>query len=639
MNKELQNLLLSHDTFVVEGELNKNKVSELARNYDKELLELLQSVQSVKKHFFTETDGGLVFKLEVFLQFLNNKAFLPDSFTVYKQKIGLAIDGGIELLSQNKQVVLNWPYKDCVLEGGQTKEDAKRDELFFNQILSPTEINRLLEAKSLENFKKYDQSGDHDIKKIEDEDNLIIKGNNLVALHSLKKRLDEKGQKVKLIYIDPPYLFNKKNEGDSFVYNSTFQKSTWFTFMRNRLEVAKSLLAEGGTIWISISEDGMHYLKVLADSIFGADKFLGTTPRRTRDAKNDVPFNYSQDFDWLLAYTNVSDTNKVIGRKVERKYYESDDFPGKPWRLADLTTQKNSDERPNSYFTMVDPKTGKEYPASKKRTWAVTTDTFQKYYDTGYIVFPNDYDFLNISKPYARKFKEDDDKTGKLSAVISDFAMKDFLENVLGKSKNKQGADELQALGFANKFSYPKPENLLKSIIEVTTEEGDLVLDFFMGSATTQAAAMKMNRRFIGIEQMDYINSVSVPRLEKVIKGEQGGISVDVDWQGGGSFVYCEIKNDAQDFVNRIDKATDSDQLKELFDFAKKSSFISYRIDPKKLKASEFEKLSLAEQKQFLREIIDNNNLYVNYSDIDDASYGISEEDKELNRQFYGDGE
>ena len=134
---------------------------------------------------------------------------------------------------------------------------------------------------------------------------------------------------------------------------------------------------------------------------------------------------------------------------------------------------------------------------------------------------------------------------------------------------------------------------------------------------------------------MDYIETVSVERLKKVIAGEQGGISKDVNWSGGGSFVYAELKNDAQDFKNAIFEAT-TEELLELFELAKKSSFLSYRIDPKKLKKNEFSQLSLAEQKQILSEIIDNNNLYVNYSDIDDSDYQISAEDKKLNHAFYG---
>ena len=182
-----------------------------------------------------------------------------------------------------------------------------------------------------------------------------------------------------------------------------------------------------------------------------------------------------------------------------------------------------------------------------------------------------------------------------------------------------------------------KPESYIKYYVDMFTEKGDIVLDYHLGSGTTAAVAHKMNRQYIGIEQMDYIKTVSVERLKKVIDGEQGGISRDVNWTGGGSFVYAELKNDAQDFKEAIIKATSTEQLLELFEIAKKSSFLSYRIDPKKLKSEEFKALSFAEQKQLLSEIIDNNNLYVNYSDIDDIDYHISEHDKKLNRQFYGE--
>ena len=186
-----------------------------------------------------------------------------------------------------------------------------------------------------------------------------------------------------------------------------------------------------------------------------------------------------------------------------------------------------------------------------------------------------------------------------------------------------------------NLFTAPKPEELIQRVIELSSEKNDIVLDFFMGSGTTQAVAHKMNRQYIGIEQMDYIETVSVERLKKVIEGEQGGISKDVEWQGGGSFVYCELKNDAQDFLNKVEKSTTTEQVIELLEQVKKSSFLSYRVEVKKLHKEEFNRLSLADQKQLLIELIDQNNLYINYSDIDDADNEITEKEKELNKQFY----
>ena len=631
MKQELERLLAQNDTFMVEDVLNKNKLAELARQYNPDLLNLLMSEEKISQHFFATLETGvLVFKKDVFLQFLNNKEFLPDSFTAYKTKIGLAT--GDKYLSENQEVVLNFPYKDCVLEGGQTKDDAKRQEIFFNETLAPTEINRLLDDKVLTNFKRYDESGEHKVEELNDTDNLIIKGNNLIALHSLKKRY--KGS-VKVIYIDVPYYF-RKNIGDAFQYNSNFKMSTWLVFLKNRLEVAKQLLREDGSIWIHTGEDGMHYLKVLADAVFGQDKFVGTLPRKVRDGKSDVPFNFSQDFDWVLVYTKGFENKAIVGREVERKYYETPDFPNRPWRTADLTSQRTIIERPNSDFTMVNPKTGKEYPVNPKRSWAVTKDTFDEWYQSGGIGFPDDYDFMKGDRPFRRVFRDEDLAKSKPAYASSDTLLKDFITDLLARTKNKDGNDEITELFSRDDFSYAKPERLIEDILQVSSQEGDIVLDFFLGSGTTAAVAHKMNRQYIGIEQMDYIETVSVERLKKVIAGEQGGISKDVNWSGGGSFVYAELKNDAQDFKNAIFEAATTEELLELFELAKKSSFLSYRIDPKKLKKNEFEQLSLAEQKQILSEIIDNNNLYVNYADMDDSDYGISAEDKKLNHAFYG---
>lgn len=633
MKHELEQVLSKNLKFLVDGVLNKNKLAELARQYSPDLLNQLMSNEKMTNHFFSKLQNGvLVFKKDIFLQFLNNKEFLPDSFTAYKTKIGLGTPDR-NYLSENKEVVLNFPYKDCVLEGGQTKDDVKRQEVFFNETLAPAEINRLLDEKVLSNFKSYDKDGEHEVEELKDTDNLIIKGNNLLALHSLKKRF---AGKVKLIYIDVPYYF-RKNIGDAFQYNSNFKMSTWLVFLKNRLEIAKELLSDKGSIWIHTGEDGMHYLKVLSDSIFGQDKFVGTLPRKTRDGKSDVPFNFSQDFDWILVYTKGNEGDAIVGREVERKYYETPDFPNRPWRTADLTSQRTVIERPNSNFTMINPKTGKEYPVNPNRSWAVTKDTFYEWYQNGGIGFPDDYDFMKGDRPFRRVFKDEDMSKSKPVYSSSDTLLKEFITDLLAKTKNKDGNDEMTNLSNRDAFSYAKPERLIKDILQISTIENDIVLDFFMGSGTTAAVAHKMNRQYIGIEQMDYIETVSVERLKKVIDGEQGGISKDVNWTGGGSFVYCELKNDAQDFKNTVLEARESETLSQLFEQAKKSSFLSYRVDPKKLKKSEFEKLSLAEQKQVLLELVDNNNLYVNYSEIEDSDYDISENEKKLNRAFYGE--
>lgn len=631
---ELEQLLRMNSRYCMDdGTLLKNRIVEDALSLNPLLVKLLLGNDKIKAVFFQDVEGVVVFDKVKFQRFVSDTQFLGGSYTMFKNKIGLTDENG-RFISESREVVLSWPYKDCVLEGGQTKEEAKRNEVFWNETLAPDEVNRLTEPKVFSHFKRYDKDGEHKVEHLTNADNFIIKGNNLLALHSLKKKY---AGKVKLIYIDPPYFFRKSPSSDTFKYNSNFRLSTWLTFMRDRLECAKDLLQTSGTIWINMGDDGMHYLKMVADQVFGSEHFVGTLPRRTRNGKSDVPFNFSQDFDWLLVYTNVDEKKSVMGRTVERTYYETDDFPGKPWRLADLTKQTTAKERGNSYFTMVDPKTGKEYPASEKRTWCVTKDTFQYHYNRGYIVFPDDYDFLNISKPYSRKFKYEDDANGKLSSVISDCQIQQFLKALLYDCKNETGNDEIDQLFGRDEFGYAKPENLVKTIMEVTTCEGDLVMDFFSGSGTTAAVAHKMGRRYIGCEQIDNQIELNKKRLCQVIEGEQGGVSKAVGWQGGGSFVYCELAKANDKFADEIEQAETSEQLKDIWGRMKATDYLNYKVDIKEVDANaeSFDGLILEDQKRFLIECLDKNLLYVALSDIDSNEYGVTEEDRRLTREFY----
>ena len=631
---ELEQLLRMNSRYCMDdGTLLKNRIVEDALSLNPLLVKLLLGNDKIKAVFFQDVEGVVVFDKVKFQRFVSDTQFLGGSYTMFKNKIGLTDENG-RFINESREVVLSWPYKDCVLEGGQTKEEAKRNEVFWNETLAPDEVNRLTEPKVFSHFKRYDKDGEHEVEHLTNADNFIIKGNNLLALHSLKKKY---AGKVKLIYIDPPYYFRKNLSTDTFKYNSNFRLSTWLTFMRDRLECAKLLLAPSGTIWIHMGDDGMHYLKMVADQVFGSEHFVGTLPRRTRSGKSDVPFNFSQDFDWLLVYTNVDEKQAVMGRTVERKYYETDDYPGKPWRLADLTSQKTAQERENSFFTMVDPKTGKEYPPSEKRTWCVTKDTFQYHYNRGYIVFPDDYDFLKISKPYGRKFKYEDDANGKLSSVISDCQIQQFLKSLLYDCKNEAGNDEIDKLFGRDEFGYAKPENLIKTIMEVTTQEGDLVMDFFSGSGTTAAVAHKMKRHYIGCEQIDNQIELNKNRLVQVIAGEQGGVSKAVGWQGGGSFVYCELAKANAKFADEIEMAATTQQLEEIWTRMKSTDYLNYKVNIKDVdeNVTSFETLSLEDQKRFLIECLDKNLLYVPLSDIDSDEYGVTDEDKRLTREFY----
>lgn len=631
---ELEQLLRMNSRYCMDdGRLLKNQIVEDALSIQPLLVKELLGNEKMKKVFFTDVEGVMVFDKIKFQRFVSDTQFLGGSYTMFKNKIGLANENG-RFVSESREVVLSWPYKDCMLEGGQTKEDAKRNEVFWNETLAPDEVNRLTEPKVFSNFKRYDKEGEHQVDHLSDNDNLIIKGNNLLALHSLKKKYA--GQ-VKLIYIDPPYYFRKKLSTDTFKYNSNFHLSTWLTFMRDRLECAKHLLAPSGTIWIHMGDEGMHYLKLVADQVFGINHFIGTLPRRTRNGKSDVPFNFSQDFDWLLVYTNVEESQAVMGRAVERKYYTTEDYPGKPWRLADLTKQTTAKERENSFFTMVDPKTGKEYPPSEKRTWCITKETFDSHYKRGYIVFPDDYDFLKITKPYSRKFKYEDEANGKLSSIISDCQIQQFLKSLLYDCKNEIGNNEINDLFGRDEFDYAKPENLIKIIMEAVTNEGDLVMDFFSGSGTTVAVAHKLGRKYIGCEQIDHQIELTVNRLNEVICGEQGGVSKSIGWQGGGSFVYCELSKANGKFADEIENAETTGQLMDIWNRMKATDYLNYKVDVKEVDANvaDFEGLNLDDQKRFLIECLDKNLLYVPLSDIDSNEYGVTDEDKCLTREFY----
>lgn len=268
--EELKELLKTDQRFILDGNLFKNKIVECALKVDADLIALLLKNENIKRHFFTTVGDVLVFEKIKFQRFVNNKEFLSDSFTAFKSDIGLTVND--DFLKAKADVVLSFPYKDCVLEGGQSREEDRRNEIFFNTTLAPDETDTLLKPKVLTNAKLYTAEGVKHFEKFHRNENgtitnnLIIKGNNLLALHSIEKQF---AGKVKLIYIDPPY--NTQNDG--FKYNDSFNHSTWLTFMKNRLEVARKLLSDDGAIYVNLDFHEVHYAKVLMDEIFGRSNF------------------------------------------------------------------------------------------------------------------------------------------------------------------------------------------------------------------------------------------------------------------------------------------------------------------------------------------------------------------------------
>ena len=627
----LAQLLCEGPEYAVEGRLNKNIVAELARKYDAGLINKLLSDKDMKKLFFSESDAGLIFKKDIFLQFISQKEFLPDSYTAFEQKIGLASGG--TMLRNDDRIVLNWPYKDCILEGGQTKEDTKRDEVFFNEILAPDEINTILEDKVFTNWKRYDKDGEHELDELKPNDNLVIKGNNLVVLHSLKKRFADK---VKLIYIDPPY--NTGNDG--FNYNDTFNHSTWLTFIKNRLSISRDLLANNGLIFVSCDDHEQAYLKVMMDEIFGCDNFI-TTITTVTDARTRNYEAISKTHEFILVYAKTSQYELYQLSNPEKKFSYYDDEGGFDlYELRNRNAAFNVDNRPNLFYPFylnesncdenglyeisLEKKDGwievlPQKSGDVQTVWRQGKDTVAKKLNT--IIFgkkaKNGYQIV-------KKYRDD---------VLSVSTV--WNEN---EALSDHGTLENKELFGKKTFSYPKPEELLKKIVSLATREGDIVLDFCLGSGTTVAVAHKMGRQYIGIEQMNYVDDIVLKRLQKVISGEQGGISKSVNWHGGGSFVYCNIKNDANKFREKV-QAADDKKMDDLLDEVLHSSFLSYRIDAKNhnIKLGDFHKLSLADKKHVLLDLVDNNTLYLNYSEIDDATYKISDEDKKHNKAFYGE--
>lgn len=641
MVKELEKTLrqVNEEKYLVkttknEEVLDKEIIIRDFLEYDENLLEGVLGNKILKKHFTKEVSGSTVIIIQDLIEILETEIHFRDSYTNYANKIGLTVDGNF--IRESNEVVLDFPYKDSILKAGMTKEDVEKDEDvdedFYHELIHAEERDQLFDEKILKNVKKYDKNGVHSINSFSKDDNLIIKGNNLIALYSLEERYKNE---VRLIYLDVPYYFITKKEYDAFKYNSNFQLSTWLVFLKNRLEIAKKLLSEDGTIWIHVGEDGMHYLKVLADSIFGPEHFVGTMPRKTREGKNDVPFNFSQDFDFILIYTKADRKQTVMQRKIERSYIETDDFPGRPWRRGDIKQQKNYKERPNSYFDMVNPKTGKVYKVDKNSVWRVTKDTFDEWYENGYIGFPDDYDFMTGELPFRRSFKDEDEKKDKEdgAAVFSDYLLKDFVKQLMGKGRTAK--DDI--IG-NSEFNYAKPESLMRQIIEVSTFEGDIVLDFFLGSGTTAAVAHKMNRKYIGVEQMDYIETITIPRLQEVINGEEEGISKEVNWDGGGSFIYAELMEKSRGYFEDIQKASSINELSSIYKRMLENVDIDFRVNLLEIEEIiDKEEISLEDLRGLLIQIIDKNQLYYNYSEIDDKNVRdlISNSDYEFNKSFY----
>lgn len=640
--EQLTDLLKKDERLVSQdGVLLKNQIQELARKNNPELIKLLLSDKAIKQHFFFEVEKTLIFDKEKFIRFISNKQFLPDSYTAFKNKIGLT--AGDEYVSENKEVVLAWPYKDCVLEGGMTKEDQKRDEIFYNETLAPDDINRLLDAKVFTNFKRIDKKGEHKLgsfkrnEKGTIKDNLIIKGNNLLALASLKK---EFSGKVKLIYIDPPYYFHENKPEDSFAYNSNFKLSSWLVFMKNRIEVAKKLLCDDGAIFIQIDDDGLSYLKTLMDEVFGIENCITTIAVKVT-SESGVKVNANKPVrvkETILCYSNSNNwkyNRQVIldGRYDSNYSYFVENPEDKPekWKIKKIKEKyvEISKSKEISEIELYDFQIRFKNNIFSVRD--ISSSLKEKYFSTEpnkFVVLDKEHKKTILWKKgevvfFSNKVREVDGK------AVSIKHLSDIWMDISWDGIANEGGVILK--------KGKKPERLLKRIIDMATQPSDIVLDFFLATGTTCAVAHKINRQYIGIEQLDYEKNDSIVRLNNVIRGDETGISKIVDWKGGGEFVYMELAKWNEEWIEKIKRANTGRELARLWNDMKKTTFLSYKVDPKTIDANakEFADLSNANQKKFLIECLDKNHLYVNLSEIEDKEYGVSKEDIKLNKEFY----
>lgn len=622
----LTQLLKNDQRLVVDGNLTKNKIIELALQLDAGILKLLKSSPELRKIFFVEVEDILVFDKIKFQNFISNKQFLPDSFTRYKNKIGLTMDG--KYLACSGEVVLAWPYKDCILEGGQTQEDAKRHEIFWNEVLAPDEIDRLLTPKVLTNFQKYDCGKETPMTDISLNDNLIIKGNNLLSLYSLKERYQGK---IKLIYIDPPY--NPDSKSNTFVYNNGFNESTWLTFMKNRLEVARKLLTSDGCLIVAIDKNEQPELTVLLKEIFRNYEIHVITIVHNPRGAQGINFSYTHEY----AIFVIPKGKKSIGdRKI--------DINNVDWRnLRDNGGESLRTDAKNCFYPIIvenDQVIGfGEVADDNYHPEKQTIEQNGQFY-----VYPIDKQGIERKWRYARQSVE------KIKNNLQAKKMKIGYEIELGKDfgtyltvwwdsrydANEYGTKLLGNLVPNNPFSFPKSLwNVYDCLYAVVgNDKNAIVLDFFGGSGTTAHAVLELNkqdngnRKFILCEQMDYIENVTRERIRKVC---------EID--NKGSFVYCELAEFNQGFIDQIQKAKNTAELWKIWEQMKKIAFLSYQLEPKNIDNTkqDFGELSFEDQQKFLISLLDKNLLYVPYCDMEDKSYKISEEVKKLNGSFYGE--
>ncbi|GAA7577547.1 hypothetical protein JP0024_12650 [Helicobacter pylori] len=586
----------------------KERLETLILQNDEELLTFMlehENANDYKNAFFKTIANALVFNQKALLECLTKE--LENSFTRFANKIGLYSQGSPKdrSIKSSELVVLNFPFKDNVLLGNAKDNSTKTNELFYHEVLHKKEIDTLLNKKALCHFEMHGE-GDLENALKDKNTNYLIKGNNLIALHSLKKKF---AKQVKCIYIDPPY--NTGN--DSFNYNDNFNHSSWLVFMKNRLEAAREFLSDDGVIFVQCDDNEQAYLKVLMDEIFGRDNFVASIIwKQFHSVKNDAA-NFSKNIEYILCYCKNFSKNLISNEPFDKSnLYKLKDENGF-YKLDPVWAKSGNNFSPYTFLN------GKTWSPPSGTFWRYSIGTLKDMEQNNRIVF-------NGKNPMAKRYLSEVAE-GRKSSTFWDGSEVGY---------NLNGDAEIKQLFNGNKvFNNPKPEALISRILEVSTQENDLVLDFFAGSGTTCAVAHKMKRRYIGIEQMDYIETITKERLKKVIEGEQGGISKKCGFKGGGSFVYAELKEVNLEIKKQILNANSKSECLKIFDnlserFLKRADCKIDEID-----SEEFHNLDLNEQKRIYCALFDSNEDYLNLGDIDEDAWGIDKITKKYNEIFY----
>lgn len=621
------------DKYIMNDVLKRNRIIEDLDAYDEALMTALLSDELIHKNYTKKIANVEIFEVNQFIQMLEFKEYWEDSYTKYSNKIGLTAGG--KFIDESEDVVLDFPFKDTVLKAGMTKEDVNNgdaDEPFLNQILAKSEIDELLEPKIFINAKRYDSSGGGaNVSSIKPEDSLVIKGNNLIALHSLKKRYEGK---IDVIYIDPPYNVTSKN--NTFVYNNNFNESSWLTFMKNRLDISKNLIKkDDGAVIIAIDENEVNELGILISEVFNDyEKHLITVVHNPRGVQG-TNFSYSNEF----LYFVFPKGKKIIGnRKLSEEEISWSNL--RNWGGESL----RSDGK-NTFYPVILSESGEIIGFGEP----CNEDYHPKqteFVDGNYYVYPIDKNGIERKWRYA--YNTVSDIKGMLKSVKNkDGHYEIFIGKNFGQYKtvwqsplydaSVHGKQLLNKLVPNAEFSFPKSVYAVKDALYsiIGNRKNAVVLDFFSGSGTTAHAVQMINdedggnRKFITIEQMDYIKTVQLPRILSMHDNKKVT-----------PVIYAELMEKNSVFVRDVQSASSTDELKTVFARMKIKGDFDFRVDLNKFETEWNSFESLEDQKRELIRILDKNQLYYNYANIDDADVRdlISDSDYDFNQSFYGNG-